>query len=287
MIRTDFDLKIITATRPPYPKARNGLITVQVSIARDIWTEALTHRLAARNASSRRAMSGSRIVNNHGAWMPSVFYGRVRGMGDDDTPLDHWKQERARAIWEETINYVELRILELEGLGVSKQYANRLLTGAHITNGVITMTEGGWAYFLSLRNHADADRAMRELFAEPLADAISALDFRERVGDSLAGAEWEQSEYHLPFWPGELEGLSFDEKRLIACARIARVSYGEVRAAKDDLDLADRLVARRHASPFEHLAQFKKRARLSALNCLPADRYKGMAWETYRAELGF
>lgn len=287
MTRTDFDVKIITATRPPYEKARNGLITVQVALARDIWTEALTHRLAARNASSRRAMSGSRIVNNHGAWMPPVFYGHARGMGDDDTPLPFEIQERARAVWEQAVNQIELEVMRLEGLGVCKQQANRLLTGAHITNGVITMTEGGWTYFLSLRNHADADRAMRELFAEPLAGMIGELDLREKVGDTLPGATWERSDWHLPFWPGELEGLSFDEKRLIACARIARSSFGEIRAGQNDLDLADRLVSSRHASPFEHLARFKKRAALSALNCLPVDRYKGMAWETFRAELGF
>lgn len=292
MIRTDFGVKIIKATRPAL-EARNGLITIQVQVSRGIWTETLTHRLAARNASSRRAMSGNRIINTHGAWMPGVFYGRVRGMGDDDTPLPPEAQEQAREIWEQAIVYIEHKIMELETLGVSKQYANRLLTDAHITNGVVTMTENGWHYFLGLRNHPDADRAMRELLAAPLQAMLENPESHElnEMQDSLAGVQWEIGDYHLPFWPDDLpSGWSlhnFDEKRLIAVARIARVSYGEVRAATDDLVLARRLIASRHASPFEHLAHCYEGAKPSALNCLPGDRYQGKGWQTFRAELGF
>lgn len=296
MIRTDFDVKIIKATRPN-PTIHCGLITVQMSVARDIWTEVGTHRRGVRNSSSRRAMSGKRIIQDHGAWMPSVFYGRVKGMGDDDVPMRPEIQERARAVWEEAINQIELQIMKLESLGVCKQQANRLLTGAHITNGVVTMTESGWAYFLGLRNHHDADRAMRELLAAPLQEMIEGLEPRElgalqnQVGDSVAGAKWDIDDYHLPYWPDDLppewSAYTFDERRLIACARIARVSYGEVRAAKDDLDLARRLIASRHASPFEHLAHWLIDAKPSALNCLPSDSYRSKGWQTFRGELGF
>lgn len=296
MIRTDFSVKIISATRP-HEEARNGLITVQMSLARDIWTEVLTHRLAARNASSRRAMSGKRIMETHGAWMPPVFYRRAKGMGDDNTPLSEDTQYLARLSWKRAIKAIEDEILYLESIEVCKQQANRLLTGAHITNGVVTMTEGGWAYFLGLRNHEDADRAMRELLAAPLQEMIDGLDaselsmLQDQIGDSLAGTKWKINDYHLPFWPDDLppgwSAYNFDERRLIAVARIARVSYGEVRAAADDLALARRLIASRHASPFEHLAHCFIDAKPSALNCLPCDRYKQKGWQTFRAELGF
>lgn len=275
MLRSDFHVQLVRATRHK-PSAQNGLITFEVAVSRDIWTEILTHRLAERNASSRRAMSSKRIVATHGAWVPSVFYGPAeRGMGDSGRPLSEQEQRLANEIWLDTLNYVEQRVLLLSEF-VSKQQVNRLLTGAHITCGVLTMTEAGWRNFLSLRDTEHADRAMREEFAA-------------KIKVQIANAEWTISDWHTPYCEDVDSVGSWweaSDKLKIGAAKIARWSYGNppVKTPEEDLTLASDLIANRHASPFGHLARIwnKPEAR-SALNCYPSDvDSEGWHWRTFR-----
>lgn len=266
-IRTDFDVQLIKATRHNQ-NATNGLITFQFHLARDIWTEVLTHRASARNASSRRAMSGNRIVATHGAWMPEVFYAPATGMGHGE-PVSSEDQLRAAIIWQRAIEEIEARVLEL-GSFVCKTQVNRLLTGAHITAGVVTMTEAGWHHFLSLRHTEHADPAMYEQIAV-------------KVKQQIKEAQWALSDWHQPFWPSDC-ALDFEECILVACARIARVSYGSTagRSIEDDLRLAYQLLRDKHMSPFEHICQSALSPTPSALNCLPRDVQQGRGWETFR-----
>lgn len=271
-LRTNFDVQLIQATRH-HVNATNGLMTFQFHLARDIWTEVLTHRAAARNASSRRAMSSNRIIATHGAWVPEVFYAPSSGMGYGD-PVSPADQERARILWCAALEDLEAKILELNTF-VCKTQANRLLTGAHITAGVVTMTEEGWSHFLSLRNTEQADPAMYQLLAS-------------EVEKQIKEAQWTLSDWHKPYWPTDYKkhqgALEFENCILIACARIARVSYGSTkgRSIEDDLALARQLLKDKHLSPFEHICRAVEHPTLSALNCLLGDRWHGFGWETYR-----
>lgn len=281
MLRSDFGVKLILATRMD-ECASNGLATFEIEVSRDIWTEILTHRLAERNASSRRAMKGSRIIATHGAWIPEVFYkGIPSGMGDDNTLLPLDIQAIMREKWQETIDFVENKILEMEQLGGNKQQYNRLLTGAHITRGVLTMTEAGWRYFLNLRYRQGADRAMYELLAPKIAKQIEQ-------------ANWTISDRHVPYYPYDLAGQGHTERDLImiASARIARVSYGDTAGKDSDLSLAHRLInppdgGPAHASPFGH-HHFAKPAwdcAPCALNTFPDDEWSGYAWHPFRHDI--
>jgi hypothetical protein len=275
-IRHDFKVEPVLATRP-FPGATNGVMTVLVEIPRDFWTEVLTHRRMARNASSKRAQRGSRLISTLGVWEPEIFYGDRKGMGDNDEPLPDEVQTELRDGWRHVIAELEAFILKAERLGNTRQQYNRLLTGAHFLQGLLTATEDGWRYFLSLRHHHAADRAMREL----LAPGIKAC---------LESADWRHDEWHIPFWPAdrEQEDLSFGEMLRIAAARMARISFRAPGQGRDDLTLAEGLISDGHWSPTEHIlrAVSVERAELSALNCKPKDRSMGYAWHTYRADLG-
>lgn len=278
MIRTDFDVTLIRATRHT-PEAANGLLTFEIAVSRGIWTEVLTHRTTARNASSRRAMSSNRIVSTHGAWVPAVFHQPSPGMRNDGGPVDAETQAWAEGHWREAIEYVESKVLLLS-TRVEKQEANRLLTDAHITRGVVTATEAGWRNFLRLRVTEHADRYMRGLLAE-------------KVQEQIESAQWVISPWHTPYCPDFPTNLGWKDAQgylKVGTGRIARTSFGDTEETGKEIERSNKMIQDEHSSPFEHLARSEEYTGLhsqhSALNCYPQDVSQGQYWRTFRQELG-
>jgi thymidylate synthase ThyX len=112
---------------------------------------------------------------------------------------------------------------------------------------VATATQDQWEYFFGLRRSADADPAMQEV-ANNLWQAI--VTSRPVLR--------EPGEWHLPYiTDAEREGhMPTEGLALVSAARCARVSYanhdGTPTDLQRDLALANRLMASRHWTPFEH-----------------------------------
>lgn len=265
--------EVITATRPIYGMCGYGLLTIKVECPLYVWTELLTHRRFARNASSARAMSTDRYAGM-GHYMPDVFVKQGKGMASSAEPIKH--QRLAELIWKTTINLTNLSAKLLEKLGAAKEQRNRLIAPTKIIRGIVTGTEAAWEYFLLLRDNKAADRAMQEL--------------AYKVNMVINGARWQYAYEHLPMYPHGDVTLPHSDKKLVAAARIARVSYAREKG-KEDLQLARSLMEEGHYSPFEHLAYWKLNPRICAYNCTPQDMIKtsdlfptNWGWETWRYE---
>lgn len=276
------EVELVRATRG-MEGSSNGLITFKVKIPLYIWVELLTHRRAVRNASSARAMSTTRYVDM-GHYTPSTFYQKGNGMQATDNPIKH--QWLARLIWHTSFMLDVWAAKALEYLGVAKEQRNRVIAPYKYIAGMVTMTEGGWEHFLSLRTAPNADKAMQEL----------AQHIKDKIGDLYCSNpnlinQWVYDDWHIPYDPGREAG-DFKTRAKIAAARISRLSYNRIEG-KDDIKSAEKLITDQHLSPLEHIAVFKMRPKLSALFCKKEDSYHrgvfvdswqgGYGWETFRS----
>jgi thymidylate synthase ThyX len=208
------------------------LYTFRVEVPLYIWTEILTHRTFARNASSARAMSSKRYVRM-GNYVPDTFYSQGKGMQSSTIPVKH--QWLARFIWNMFFVLSTFFVKVLEKLNVSKEQRNRLVPPTKIVAGIITGTGTAWDAFLKLRDSVEADTAMQEL-----ASQIRILkDNSQPVF----------SDVHNPF----------DSDLVTAIAKVARVSYNR-ESGKEDGSLVRSLAENGHMSPFEHFALFNWQA---------------------------
>jgi thymidylate synthase ThyX len=255
----------ILATRPALGVER-GLITFRVRVPSYIWTEILTHKRLARNASSARAQTSQRHIEM-GYYQPQIFYQQGKGMEAGD-PVDPQTQAAVEALWKGAWSAASFYVARLAELGIAKEQANRLLPPIKMVDGIITGTEDAWAAFLSLRLDSAADTAMQR--------------FARSVAAVLPRLRWDYGLTHYPMVGG-------GEPVIVGAARIARVSYtGKSRG--DDEALAERLLKDRHLSPFEHLARFVLNPRPSALASKDGDyvtnpRGQRWGWENYRAHI--
>lgn len=245
------------------------LITLQLRYPRFVHAEFMTHRVFSRNASSSRAIPVERMIQDviDDPAMPVAWGSNKPGMqaGEECTnavllqDLESWTRGEdycsAYTAQEAWLEARDLAVRVAKGFakaGYHKQIVNRLLEPYGHISVVVTATD--WQNFFDLRCHPDADPTMRAL-AEAMRDAIEASEPKR-----LFAGEW-----HLPYI-GDLElrkvfagTLLRAELPKISAARCARVSYlrhdGQQPSVEDDLTLAERLLASKHMSPFEHQAR--------------------------------
>lgn len=252
--------ELVLATRG-LTNSTNGLITFRVNVPLFIWTEILTHKRFARNASSARAMSTSRYVDM-GHYTPETFYSQGKGMQSSNTPIKY--QKIARALWGMGWHTSTLFAALLDKLGVAKEQRNRLVNPTKFVTGLVTGTEDAWKEFLKLRNHHAADKAM-QFTAQVISSKIAMLN------NQCAAHTWRYSDEHIPYCDYTLK--SNQERIKVAAARIARVSYNRPPNGKNDFELADSLLKERHYSPFEHIAFYVRDPGLSAIFSKPTDSH--------------
>lgn len=267
--------------------APNGrrLTTFVLTYPRFIHSEFMTHRMFSRNASSSRAIPVSKQIQmvRDNPVIPLAFTKNKPGMQGGD-PLTGTEHSQAVAAWLVASEHALRSAEVLSGLGIHKQYANRVLEPfAHIT---VVCTATDYDNFFALRCHEMAQPEIRVL-AENMYVAMSASEPEEMV----------EGEWHLPFVSLQEQNrmmqsggpLTGDEKHLnlvkMSVARCARVSYlnheGKQPTLEEDLVLYERLVgsAPIHASPAEHQA----RAMGSFSGNAPSGNFRG--WTQYRKTL--
>lgn len=240
------------------------LATLQLRYPRFIHSEFMTHRVFSRNASSSRAIPVAKMleqVRNDPA-MP-IHWGKNQPGMQANEQLEGEELVNAQYCWRRAADKAASIAEVMQGAGVHKQVANRILEPFQFINVIVTATE--WDNFFELRDHEDAQPEIREL-AEVMRAALGRSDPIRRVpGDNaltFMGNSEDNTKWHLPYVTN-LERATYLPTILIAAsaARCARVSYlthdGEQPDIKKDIALFMRLVGSKplHASPIEHQAK--------------------------------
>ena len=242
-----YEAKILADHLAPSGKR---LTTFEVTFPRIVLAEFNTHRTMSRNSASSRAIPVEKLLKKveEDPFIPIYWGKNQKGMQADQelSPEDQdnagfaWLAARGRAVdWAKTM-------LEY---GVHKQITNRLLEPFLWHTVICSATE--YENFFALRTHPDAQPEIRHI-------AVMMQDlYRSQKPTPVPDGFW-----HLPlvtdFQDLIQEGYSLADIQQISVGRCARVSYmthAGKRDPKADIELAGRLRASGHMSPFEHVAQ--------------------------------
>lgn len=250
----DYNAKVLADSLAP--KHGKRLTTLQVTMPRMILAEFNTHRMFGRSSASSRAIPVEKRIKSvlDDPFVPDAFAKNQRGMQAAES-LDTVQLEAARHIWLAGRDKAVEAARALVGLGVHKQWANRLIEPFcwHVV--IVTATE--WENFFNLRCHPAAQPEMRRT-AEAMRDAMAV----SQPVQFLSRDEW-----HLPLWGFEGDAEWYFERACgktdisnikVSVGRCARVSYLTHDGRRDldaDVRLHDELLGNGHMSPAEHQAR--------------------------------
>ena len=232
------------------------ITTMELEFERFLLAQLNTHRQFSRSAQSSRAVPVQKMIDALNDNATPVFRQSQAGMQAGDVIHEFsYAGSESKKIWIEAKTRAVLFAKDLKMLGVAKEIANRLLEPFATVKVVVTATE--WDNFFDLRLHHAAQPEMQQL-AQSMKTAMD-----ESVPEMLFAPA-----YHLPYVDYDtidLKGLTdcgdeaLDLCKLISAARCARVSYlnhdNSNPDIEKDLELAQRLLADKHLSPFEHQAK--------------------------------
>ena len=225
------------------------LLTIEMTFPRPVLSEWNTHRSQSRNSASSRAIPVKKMINDveNNPFIPIHIGKAQKGMQAYEEVDAKNKEEVLKIINDLRYKAIEAANRMLE-LGVHKQVANRYLEPWMWVTVIGTGSLEGWANFWNLRRSEEAEPHIRKI-----AD-MSFEEYKSATPQILYPGEW-----HLPLigFEGD-ELLTIDEKIKVSTGRCARVSYLTHDGTRDvsaDIQLHDRLLADKHFSPFEHVAQ--------------------------------
>lgn len=223
------------------------LTTMEVVMHRFVLAEFNTHRKFSRNSASSRAIPVHKRIKEikENPALPIVWASEQAGMsgGDELTGYDlNAAMEEWHYARDEALKCANLLVTN----GLHKSLVNRILEPFMWHTVIVSSTE--WQNFFDQRCDPAAQPEMR-LVAEAMRDALQASTPKELA----------VTDYHLPYIrESDLYEYKANEIKMMSVARCARVSYLNHDGVYDpeaDLRLYDKLVAGKHWSPFEHVAQ--------------------------------
>ena len=269
------------------------ITTYLLTYPRFIHSELMTHRMFSRNASSSRAVPVDKMIKavRENTFCPFEFQKSHKGMQGSEYFTDKDKQECVD-LWLESAELALQQAEKMKAKGISKQIINRILEPYQYYTVLVTATQ--WDNFFELRcpkyfgtfkSWKDASNRGGATFETPFefrmndsqaeihiqALAESMWDaYNESIPKKLKSGEWQlpfsdkikDNELAQAISPNKAllyNNLNLENLRLKVCiARCARLSYmtfdGEIDYEKD-IQLHDRLLESKHASPMEHCAR--------------------------------
>jgi thymidylate synthase ThyX len=227
----------------------NRLTTMELTYPRFIHSEVMTHRMFSRNAASSRAIPVEKMIEQveKNPVIP-IHWGKAQKGMQAYEELGYYEKIDCRYAWIEARRDALKHVRKLLNLGLHKQIVNRILEPWMWITVIVTGNEGAWNNFFALRCHHEAEPHIQKI-------AGMAREVRSQsVPQKLSAGQW-----HLPLigFEGD-EFLSDEDKVKVSVGRNARISYLTHDGRRDvqaDIDLHDRLLASKHFSPFEHVAQ--------------------------------
>jgi thymidylate synthase ThyX len=224
------------------------ITTLELEFPRFLLSQFNTHRMFSRSAQSSRAVPVQKMIDSLSNNTTPRFMKNEKGMQSTEEFKD-WELDYAKKYWLHAKELAVMQAKQMIDLGVHKQFVNRLLEPFATVKVVVTATE--WDNFFDLRLHHAAQPEMQEL-AQAMKTAMD-----ESIPHKLDSTLW-----HLPYVSHDEYtgiGTTFLDLALISAARCARVSYlnhdNSTPDIEKDLLLAQRLLADKHLSPFEHHAK--------------------------------
>lgn len=230
------------------------LITFQAKYQRFVHSELMTHRVAARNASSSRAIPVKKLVQK-AIDDPAMFASirtNAKGMqpGGVASPEVAAQFEKEWLELRDIVAEYVLRWADVDGMNIAKEIANRAMEPWHHIEIVFTVSRPGLDNFYGLRDHPMAQKEI-EVLAKMMREAHKLSRPKH-----LKPGQW-----HLPY-VHEQERVNKSNLALVvlSAARCARVSYqnhdGKLTTEEEDMALFERLALNEppHASPLEHQA---------------------------------
>lgn len=239
----NIEAKILLDSKNP---TGDRLTTWVLKYPRFIHAEFMTHRMFSKNAASSRAIPFQKLlktIKNEPA-TPEFWGVNQKGMQAAEEVEDI---DQAKKTWLEARDSAINEAKKLNKLGLHKQIVNRVLEPfCHIS---VICSGTDFQNFFRLRAHEDAQPEFQVLAYKMLEE------YNKSVPQQLSKGEW-----HTPFGDKMSDNLTDEEKRKVASARCARISYltfdGKLDVEKD-LVLFDRLAGGvpKHLSPLEHCAE--------------------------------
>ena len=242
------------------PETGHDVVTFELEYPLVIHAHVLTHRVFSRNTASQRAIPIKTMIKSvkENPYIP-MHWGKNQpgmvAMGEEvdniEEAIKNWLHARDNAI--AAAEY-------LNGLGVHKQYVNRLLAPWQHTKVVLTTTD--LDNFFTLRLGSDAQPEVQALAM------VMKAAYEESTPRELAGGEW-----HLPYidWVDDInrgdakppvlqyqgQEVTLEQAKAISAACCAAISYrAEGMTIEKALDIYEKLgvgTEHFHASPFEHV----------------------------------
>ena len=254
----------------------NRVTTFKIKFPRIIEAEILRHRMLSFSAASSRAINLEKHIEKveKDPFIPTRFTKDCRGMSAKEY-LSDTQNAYAEDIWRQALEDVLIAAKKLNNLGVHKQHASRLLQPFEYQEMIVTGTD--WENFFSLRcpqyyilgleedtyrSQEDVQRVIKKYdtkgfdplkhnksTAQPEIQELAEMmwdEYQNSVPEMLLSGEW-----HLPFGRFTSD-VDLDIK--INCAKCASISYlTENDDWKKDIDLYNKLIQMKHASPMEHV----------------------------------
>ncbi len=242
------------------------ITTMELEYPRFIHSEFMTHRMFSRNAASSRAIpvekARARLMDDPA--MP-IRWGANQG-GMQAKMEDIEDRSFAKTLWFLARDFAVMQADLLAGLGLHKQWCNRLTEPFTHIKVIVTSTE--WDNFFALRLHPDAQPEIMELAR------VMKVAMDESTPKGMMNGDWHVPYYQDGIWRKSgyvnitqddivdpdgkhSNACSLEDALMISASCCAQVSY---RSLNDSLekarDMYQRLVASEpiHASPFEHQA---------------------------------
>lgn len=230
------EVRVLLDSINPHTGVR--LTTLHCVYPQFIHQQVLTHRVFSRNSSSLRAISFERANNEFELVYPTWTLEK-KGM-QGEVLVDDGKKDQATNILNQMHFDVSHWCNKLEKLGIHHQDINNYLRPFQNIHTVLSSTD--WNNFFEQRLHETTKPDMQEL--------------AHRIKNELDNSTPLTRGLHIPLVEDLLE-LDFlkSEACLISAARLARISYFKwFDDPQKDLELAKKLLANKHLSPFEHIA---------------------------------
>lgn len=236
------------------------LTTFVITFPRMILAEFNTHRMLSRNSASSRAIPFKTMLYRveENPFIPIRWMKDHKGMQGNEYFEDVKEIENLRGTWLRARRDAIASANILYGMGVTKQFCNRLLEPFMWHTVIVTASE--WENFFALRVHEAAEIHMQKIASMMLKNYNASTpkqleegDWHIPFGDKIDGVRIQQT-----FDPVTSSGELEEYKVKIATARCARVSYLNYDGNDDyeaDVKLHDRLSGMGHWSPFEHCAR--------------------------------
>lgn len=260
--------------------AGKRLVTFEVTFPRKLLAEVNTHRVAAKNTSSSRAIPVTKVIE---AVKNDPFLPRAIGLAEPGMQSSQFLDKDKTKLVQEQIRALAMNATAtarhlLDVYGLHKQVINRYLEPWLMVTQAISFTD--IENFFAQRCHPTAEPDMRVL-AWCMADVY----YRDSKPVHAPLGSW-----HLPYVTEEERArMPIEMQKKISVARLARTSYrldgGFAPDPEKELSIFDKLLAGLlsekedeplHMTPFEHVAT------PSAF----ADKVSGCfrGWEQYRHE---